>query len=332
MAVLFRVLRSNFSIQIGNFIESKRLAGNKYNTEAIVLAAFDEFVANSFPDETELTKEVVLKWVEKDSNETESNRKRRVVVIRQFAKYLTIHGEKAWVIPRGIHPYPKRYVPYIFSIDELARFFEALDTMSFNKQSPLRHLMYPVFFRILLCCGMRYSEVVNLKMKNINLTEKFIKIDNSKSGKSRIIPLNDYLNKHLVQYISRCCTTRGSESYVFSYCNGIKCLTPYAPHAIFRDMLSLAGIQYKGPGVGPRIHDLRHTAVVLRIKSWLEERKELSSCLPYLWHYLGHKSYQELSYYFHLVSELWPDLMNKTELAYPNIIPKITNEEAQYDK
>jgi len=72
-----------------------------------------------------------------------------------------------------------------------------------------------------------------------------------------------------------------------------------------------------------RIYDLRHTFVTNRIYAWMIEGKDLKALLPYLSAYLGHASYAETAYYFHLV----PEFFNQNGLdidSYSGVIPEVT--------
>ena len=319
----FRFLRSGLADAIYKFVNFKRSTGIAYKTEVNVLSNFDAYVYENFPFAHNLSKEIVLKWSEKSPNENDSNRKRRISVIRQFAKFLQESDEEAWVLPAGFTPYPKKYVPYIFSAKEVMSLLEYVDSLPFLAFVPDRNKIYPLFFRLLICCGMRLGEVMNLRVSDVDTTNSVIKIRKSKSGKPRLVPFNSYLLWQIEDYKNKCCSERSGESFLFSYTNGKKGVSAYPAHCIFREALSYAHIEYLGPGRGPRIHDLRHTFVVLRLKLWMDKKIDLASKLPYLWHYLGHKSYYEMSYYFHLVSEMWPGLIRKTEEKYPDVIPNI---------
>jgi len=89
----------------------------------------------------------------------------------------------------------------------------------------------------------------------------------------------------------------------------------------FRDYLYLAGIPHTGSG--PRIHDFRHTYSVHCLKNWILAGKELTNLTPYLSTYLGHSDFRGTQYYLHLTSELYPDIIKKTEIAYEYIIPDL---------
>mgnify|MGYP002508208754 CR=1 FL=1 len=66
----------------------------------------------------------------------------------------------------------------------------------------------------------------------------------------------------------------------------------------------------KGKDFGPRIHDLRHTMVCHNIRSWVEAGIPISSRLPILSKYLGHKSIVSTQWYLRLTADLYPHLVD----------------------
>lgn len=48
---------------------------------------------------------------------------------------------------------------------------------------------------------------------------------------------------------------------------------------------------------------LRHRFATAVLNRWLDEKKELSSRLPYLQTYMGHKDWEATAYYIHLLPE-----------------------------
>ena len=52
-----------------------------------------------------------------------------------------------------------------------------------------------------------------------------------------------------------------------------------------------------------RIYDLRHRFATTVLNKWLDEKRDLSSRLPYLQTYMGHKEVAATAYYIHLLPE-----------------------------
>lgn len=142
-----------FKKEMEDFISLKRAVGYKYNTEAGILKRFDTYLAMNHPSASILTKEVVTGWCAKTMHETPTNQCSRSSVVRQFAKYLDSIGVKAWILPNNYYPSGQQYVPHIYTPDELKRFFAETDKCRYCYEHPYRHLIMPVFFRLLLSCG-----------------------------------------------------------------------------------------------------------------------------------------------------------------------------------
>ncbi|MCZ8510888.1 hypothetical protein O9H85_00220 [Paenibacillus filicis] len=150
---------SNFKRQLEDFIQQKRAVGFPYEECQKRLKAFDRFCMEHYPQERQLTRELVMHWAEQRPDEHVNTLIRRITPIRQFAKYLNSVGVEAYVVPSGIPAKGIRYIPHIYTKQELKAFFFALDQCEYNQNSPARHLVVPVIFRVLYCCGLRSSEL-----------------------------------------------------------------------------------------------------------------------------------------------------------------------------
>ncbi len=77
--------------------------------------------------------------------------------------------------------------PRYYTDEELDAIFE------FYQGQPVE----TAFFKLLLFSGLRLSEAIELRWKNLDLNELLIKITNTKNNKPKIIPLDTSLIKHL---------------------------------------------------------------------------------------------------------------------------------------
>jgi len=95
--------------------------------------------------------------------------------------------------------------------------------------------------------GMRKSEILSMKWKNIDLEKREIKVDNTKSGKSRIVPINEELYVELLEL------KRKSGNSIWLFQNP-KTENPLKDvKRSFKEACRKAGIQ------DLRFHDFRHT-------------------------------------------------------------------------
>lgn len=311
-----------FKDHIQNHVELKQAIGYKFDTEADHLKRFDRFTLEKYPEATVLTKEIALDWCKKRDYEARANQLARTSVIRQFGKYLNSIEIHAYIIPKGYYPKETQYIPYIYPVEELRRFFAETDKCSYCYECPNRHLIMPVFFRMIYTCGLRMSEARLLRVSDADLENGVITIHHSKKDKDRLIPMSSSLTERCRNYSKKVHPYPVAEDYYFPALNN-KPMTGGNVYHNFRRFLWRAGISHGGKGCGPRIHDLRHTFATHCLKKWAEQGKDLAAYLPVLKTYMGHDSFNETAYYLRLTVDVFPDVMQKVEIRYPGIIPAL---------
>lgn len=114
---------------------------------------------------------------------------RKVASLRGFFKWATSSGilEKN---PAATLEQPKtpQRLPKVVSVKEI-------DEMLHNNLTPLEHVM----MELLYSCGLRVSELVNLKLSDIDLSSKYIRCF-GKGSKERIIPIGEQAKAMLQEY------------------------------------------------------------------------------------------------------------------------------------
>jgi integrase/recombinase XerD len=311
-----------FRKHIKNHVELKQSVGYKYIAEAKHLKRFDTFTLEKYRSFTTLTKEIVLDWCSKKPYETQANQRARASIIRQFGRYLNNIDVEAYIIPKGYYPKESQYMPYIYTDDELKRFFSETEKCHYSSEFPYRHLIMPIFFRMIYTCGLRVSEARLLKVGDVDLNAGILTINHSKKDNSRLVPIADSLLKRCMKYTETVHLLSKAEEYYFPAPGG-KPMTIGNVYKNFRKFLWGAGISHGGRGYGPRIHDFRHSFCVHCLKKWSEQGKDLMVYLPILRIYLGHDSFKETAYYLRLTAEVFPDITLKLETLYPDLIPEL---------
>ncbi|WAG64519.1 tyrosine-type recombinase/integrase [Clostridium estertheticum] len=79
----------------------------------------------------------------------------------------------------------ERYIPYIYTDNELKRFFNETDKCYYCSECPHRHLILPIIFRMIYSCGLRVSEARLLKVEDVDLNSGILTINHSKKDNSR---------------------------------------------------------------------------------------------------------------------------------------------------
>jgi integrase len=171
-------------------------------------------------------------------------------------------------------------------------------------------------------CGLRASEARLLKVADVDLENGILTIKQSKKDNSRLVPMSDFLTAYCRIFSKKVHSNPVAENYYFPALGG-KSMTLGNVYKNFRRFLWRAKISHGGPGVGPRVHDFRHTYAVHCLKKWTEQEKDLAVYLPVLKTYMGHDSFNETAYYLRLTSDVFPNITLKIETKYSQIIPKL---------
>lgn len=293
------------------FVRQKRVSGLDYTQQAMLLRMFDNFCKDYEIQNYAITKEIALAWCQKRPNEKDITRHGRIGEMQRFAQYLCKQGYPSYLLP-ALPKCGERHVPYIFSVDELRRVFERLDTLVPTNLSPNRHLTMPLLFRMLYGCGLRISEALSLLKDDVDLNHGILHIRHGKNHRERIVPMSATLIEECRKYIQSVHkNTEGSIPFFYT-----KEWSPYSKSAIekfFRSILWDIGIPYRGTQLGPRIHDLRHTFCCHNIQKWAEAGLPIYSNLLILSRYIGHTSISATQWYFRLTSQAFPHIRDICE-------------------
>jgi integrase/recombinase XerD len=310
---------------IEQYLAFKRSLGFKMKTEASVLAQFDRLITDT-DQSIGITKLMSDAWCEKRPNETFSNRYARVIHLCQFAKFLSGIG-----IPSYIPEIPKfhsSFTPYIFSKEQMESFFLASDHyVPYQINYNSAYLMMPSLFRLLYATGLRLGEALSLKEKDINLNEKYLIVRQSKNRMERIVPISDSLTDVCLEYKNRKKTfiKKQIASDLFFVKRDQSACTQSSAYEAFRQILWRIGIAHQGRGLGPRLHDFRHTFACHALQAMAESGLDLYHSLPILSTYLGHQTLEATNKYVRLTSELYPDLLKTVNDTCDYIFPRLKN-------
>ena len=302
-----------------NFIAFKRDQGYKYYAEAKVLSRFCRFSENYQLEKPALTKELVAGWTSPREGEAKKSRIYRISCVNQFGKHLRQQGYEVCAMPPQSR-WNSGFTPYIFTHEEISKLFQAADAIRPIPQSRDIHKTLPVLLRLLYGCGLRVSEAVSLRCKDVDLENGILTIREAKNGKDRLIPLSPSLLKLFREYHSNVIPWAIDEDFFFMAPDRT-ILSPNSVYGRFRRILWDGGIPYNGKGNGPRLHDLRHTFAVHSLQKWVKSGEDLTTMLPVLSEFMGHKSFGATSRYLRLTAEVYPDLVRQVEQTCAYAIP-----------
>jgi len=291
-------LKSGMMRDIQGMLDLKVALGYAADTHKYRLNDFDGYCYRHFPKASILTEEMAMGWLVKKENESGNNQKLRMTTVRELGKYQMAMGMDAYVLPREMIGTTTRFIPYLFSDDELKVLFETMDTLGpgKTKHSSDRGLILPVVYRMLYCCGLRPGEPLRLKHDDVNLKNGELFIRNSKGGKDRIVMMSD----ELLEMSSRYDSWMGKRDYFFqSPGYGM-----YRTNWLRTNLHKYWEASGLNQGVKqPRVYDFRHNFATRTMMRWVDTGTDILSMIPALSEYMGHYDFKTTMYYIHLLPE-----------------------------
>jgi integrase len=309
---------------INALVAQKRAVGYKYAAEERVLARFAAFCRTEFPELRAPDQASVEAWLSAARRRavTPATLQTLAAPVRELARWLGRRGVPAYVLPKGALPRPARYVPHVYTDQELAALFARTDRCHYCSQVPLRHLVMPVLFRTIYACGLRASEARRLRADDVDITTGVLQIRDAKGGKDRQLPVSTPLRERLADYHAHI-HGRFSGDWFFPGTGG-QPLTLGNVDKNFRRFLWQARIPHGGRGHGPRVHDLRHAFAVNNLRSWFTHGEDVGALLPVLQTYMGHSSISDTAYYLRLTAESYPHISAQVQRVIGDVVPPIT--------
>ncbi len=222
--------------------------------------------------------------------------------VRSFYRYLTLEDyidsdpSELLEMPQvGVH------LPEVLTVDEV----DALEA-SIDLSKPEGHRNRAII-EVLFSCGLRVSELVNLKLSNIHPNEKILRIV-GKGSKERLVPISDRALQELeLWFISRIHldVKPGEEDYVF--------LNRRGSHLTRTMILIMIKQQAKAAGIKKTIspHTLRH--------SFATEMLRRGADIRFIQAMLGHEDIGTTEIYTHIDTTM---LREEILLHHPRNISK----------
>ncbi len=203
--------------------------------------------------------------------------------VRAFYKYLYLDGYIK-DDPTELLESPKLgdHLPEVLTTEEVDRLEQAIDLSKWEGQRN------KAIIEVLFSCGLRVSELVNLKMSALYLDEQFVRIM-GKGNKERLVPISENAIKQLKYWFidrSHMSIKPGEEDYVFLNRRGAH-LTRTMILIMIKRLGAEAGIQKT---ISP--HTLRHSFATALLEGGADLRAIQSM--------LGHESIGTTEIYTHI--------------------------------
>lgn len=295
---------------IETYITMRRTLGFKFKEAGHILRAYARFAETHY-DEVIVAK-TVIDWA--GLGPSSYQRARRLSTVTRFARYLHAEDNRHEIPPSGIFGSQRRprLVPYIFASEQINR----IVTVSARQGVPgeLLPQSYSTLFGLLACTGLRISEALNLRYRDV--TDDGLVIRETKFHKTRLLPLHVTTDVQLDRYIFlRRKRFPVGEDHLFVGRHG-KPMSYCAAAWKFQVILDKIGVQPGANTRRPTLHSLRHTFAVRALETCSCDRARVAKHFVALSTYLGH--YRASDTYWYL--EATPPLVNDIAKACDALI------------
>ncbi len=224
---------------------------------------------------------------------SERSQARWISSIKAFFKYL-VEEEVRDDNPSSLLEGPKLglYLPDTLSLTDIEKIIDAIE-----KNSDLGKRNHCII-EVLYGCGLRVSELIDIKISNINFREKYIKVT-GKGNKIRLVPLAQYTAKLLKEYInevrSKVKVNKKHEDTLFLNSRGTS-MSRVIVFIIIKELTDKAGVSKK---ISP--HTFRHSFATHLLQNGAD--------LRFIQEMLGHSSITTTGIYTHLKTEELRDVI-----------------------
>ena len=249
--------------------------------------------------------------LEQSRQSTIATRNQRLTAIHALARFVGEHSPEhiAWCGQIRSIPFKRVSKAVIPSLDkpEMDALLNAPDRQT--AQGRRDHAL------LLFGAALRISEALSLTLADVDLPAGVLTIRESKFYKTRLVPMGPGLTSALSSYVSQRAKEHSTKpnSALFLTRKGTP-LVRYTAENIFRRLRVRAGVlRNDGGHYQPRLHDLRHSAVVHRLVSWYRQGKDVQRLLPQLATYLGHVHIAATQRYLTLTPELLREASQRFE-------------------
>lgn len=258
---------------------------------------FNEYIKNK--DFKKIEKKDIISYLDNERKKGMKDRtlSHNLIVIKNFYKYLYRIGEiKENPVQTIELPKLKKALPHVLSVEEVDKILniDLNDKYDYRNKAMLE-LMYS--------SGLRISELVNLKIQDIDLSENIVRVC-GKGSKERIIPIGDYATNYLKIYVNqyrRQFIKKQVNDYLFLNSRG----SNISRQALFKIIKQIIRDKNIKKDVSP--HTLRHSFAT----HMLENGADLRS----IQELLGHSDISTTQIYTHISNKI---LKENYEESHPH--------------
>lgn len=260
-----------------------------------------------------ITIRLALQWAQKPGARP-ARWAKRLTYVRGFARYRSATDPRTEIPPWSLLPYrSQRARPYLYTDNEVRLLLKA--SLDLSPTDGLRRWTYHVLFGLLAVSGLRISEALSLRLRDVDLQDGVLTVCGTKFGKWRLVPLHSSMQRVLSRYKSRrdeYLNGRRASDFFFVTKRGTR-LDKNNVRRTFHALSRQVGLRSEFDSHGPRLHDFRHRFAVQTLLRWYRSGGAVEHHLPALSTYLGHAHPADTYWYLTACPELMGQAVKRLE-------------------
>lgn len=302
--------------QIETFINLRRISnGTDYRSQTESLKHFDRFLVAHGIQQARMTREICDHYQDSLSSLAPSSRTNRFCVVRLLCEYLA-RTDPVSYIPERLPWSGSSHRPYIFRHEQVVVLLTAASRLP--PPGSLRPHTVGTLLGLLYTTGIRIGEACALNIEHFIPDERKLYIAKGRFGKSRWIVLSASTTGALRRYLDRRKDEGANVPDAPLLLNQRRRrLCPSLVQNTFNKLLEECKIQWVR-GIGPRVHDIRHTFAVHRLLAWYRDGEDINARLPALATYMGHVKISSTRVYLQPTAELLGEVDRRFHDHYLN--------------
>ena len=241
----------------GDYLAMRRSLGFKLRGEGRMLADFAARLDDA--GQATVTISAALAWATESQQAAPAHWRRRLSVVRGFARYLATVDPACQIPPADLLAAPShRPPPYIYSAEEIAALIHAAGTIG----APMPSATLQALISLIAATGLRVGEALALDRGDADLDAGLLTVT-GKNDQTRLVPLHPTTASMLASYAARrdrLCPHPASPA-LFITSTGQRAQQRGVAETFAR-LVAMAGIATPPGRRRPRVHDLRHTFAV----------------------------------------------------------------------
>jgi integrase len=287
--------------RVDDYLAARRHTGFDLGVAGRQLLSFARF-ADQAGHEGPLTFDAAVRWAQSARGSTRLTWARRLEVLRPFARYLVQFDANTAVIPaRFFGAAHRRLAPHIYTEHEIVDLLHAANDLT--PTGGLRPQTYQTLFGVLAATGLRLSEALHLKMRDVEADR--LTVRQTKFRKSRLVPVHVSTARALARYATvRDRTLRGVRIETFFVSGRGEPLAARTVESTFQTLRAQLGWVARGGHAWPRLHDLRHTFICHGLLRSYREGHPADHVIDALSTYVGHARVSDTYWYVTATPEL----------------------------